>query len=58
MNNHYSDYLKKNVSVNDLTFDKISDEDKDLLKRVKKAHIKANMGFLIIFSIGFNSKSM
>lgn len=53
MNNHYSDYLKKNVSVNDLTFDKISDEDKDLLKRVKKAHIKANMGFLVIFSIGF-----
>ena len=53
MNNHYSDYLKKNISVNDLTFDKISEEDKTLLKKVKKAHIKNNMGFLIIFSIGF-----
>ena len=53
MSNHYSDYLKKNISVNDLTFDKISEEDKPLLKKVKKAHIKNNMGFLIIMSIGF-----
>ena len=53
MSNHYSDYLKKNVSVKDLVFDKIREEDKDLLKRVKKAHIKANMGFLVIISIGF-----
>ncbi len=53
MGNHYSDYLKKNVSVKDLVFDEIREKDKALLKRVKKAHIKANMGFLVIFSIGF-----
>ena len=45
MGNHYSD----------LVFDEIREEDKALLKRVKKAHIKANMGFLIIFSIGFTA---
>ena len=55
MGNHYSDYLKKNVSVKDLVFDEIREEDKALLKRVKKAHIKANMGFLVIFSIGFTA---
>lgn len=53
MGNHYSDYLKKNVSVKDLVFNEIQEEDKALLKRVKKAHIKSNMGFLVIFSIGF-----
>lgn len=53
MGNHYSDYLKKNVSVKDLVFDEIREKDKALLKRVKKAHIKSNMGFLVIFSIGF-----
>ncbi len=52
MNNHYSDYLKKNVSVKDLTFNEIGAEDKELLKVVKKAHIKSNTGFLIILSIG------
>lgn len=51
MADHYSDYLKKAVSVKDLVFDKVSESDKDVIKRIKKEHIKSNMLFIIILSI-------
>ena len=51
MSNHYSDYLKKSVSVSDLVFDKVQESDKDVIKRVKKAHIKANMLFIVLLGI-------
>ena len=51
MADHYSDYLKKAVSVQDLVFDKVSESDKDVIKRIKKEHIKSNMLFIIILSI-------
>ena len=53
MSNHYSDYLKKSISVKDLVFDKVKDSDKDVLSRVRKAHIKANTGGLILLVIAF-----
>lgn len=53
MNRHYSDYQKMSVSVNDLVFDKIQESDKELLKKVKKANIRANMLFLVVLAIAF-----
>jgi len=53
MADHYSDYLKKSVPASSLVFEKISDEDKAVAAKVRKAYIKSNMVFLIIVSIGF-----
>ena len=53
MSNHYSDYLKKSVSISDLVFDKVQESDKDVIKRVKKAHIKANMLFIVLLGLSF-----
>jgi len=53
MNDHYSDYLKKSVPVKDLVFNKVQDNDKELIKQVKKEHIRSNTGFLVLLSIGF-----
>jgi len=49
--NHYSDYLKKSIPVDDLTFDKITEKDKDLMKQVKNTHLKKNaviIAFLLV----------
>lgn len=48
---HYEDYRKKAISVSDLTFEPVSEKDKDVIKRVKKAHIKANMLFVVLLGI-------
>ena len=53
MNNHYSDYLKKSVPVQELSFEEIGSDDKTLLKLVKKIHIKTNLFFLVTLSVGF-----
>lgn len=53
MNDHYSDYLRKSVPVNDLVFDKVQEGDKELVKSVKKEHIRTNAGFLVLLTIGF-----
>lgn len=47
MNAHYSDYVSKATPVSDIVFDKIKAEDKELLKDVKKEHIRANIWFLV-----------
>ena len=41
MADHYSDYLKKSVSASDLVFDKVQESDKDVIKRIKKSHIRS-----------------
>ena len=51
MADHYSDYLKKAVSVQDLVFDKVQESDKDVIKRIRKQHIKNNMVYIIVLSI-------
>ena len=48
---HYEDYRKKAISVSNLTFEPVSEKDKDVIKRVKKAHIKANMLFVVLLGI-------
>lgn len=53
MNDHYSDYLKKNISINDLEFNKVQESDKDALKKVRMIHIKRNAGFLVVMVIAF-----
>lgn len=53
MADHYSDYLKKSVSASDLVFDKVQESDKDVIKRIKKSHIRSNLFYIIIVSIGF-----
>ncbi|MBR3341021.1 MAG: hypothetical protein IKG30_05335 [Clostridiales bacterium] len=53
MNKHYSDYKKMSVPVNDLVFDKIQDCDKELLKKVRGQHIRANAGFLVLLFVCF-----
>ena len=53
MNDHYSDYLRKSVPVKDLVFDKVQEGDKELVKSVKKEHIRTNAGFLVLLTIGF-----
>ena len=35
MADHYSDYLKKSVSVSDLVFDKVKESDKEVIKRIR-----------------------
>lgn len=44
---HYEDYLKKNVPITDVVFNKVTEQDKALLKEVRSEHIRKNMGFLI-----------
>lgn len=53
MSNHYSDYQKKAVSVDELTFDAISEDDKALIKKVRNARIKSHLGFVIIMCLIF-----
>ncbi len=53
MNAHYSDYLKKSIPVKELTYDKVKPEDKKLLQQAKADYIKANVGFLVILTVGF-----
>lgn len=53
MSRHYSDYQKMSVPVKDLVFEKIQDSDKELVKKVKKEHIRANIVFLVLLSIAF-----
>ena len=53
MADHYSDYLKKSVSVSDLVFDKVQESDKDVIKRIRKAHIRSNIVYIILLSIAF-----
>ena len=53
MSNHYSDYVKKSVSIKELKFDKVQESDKEVLKKARSVHIKKNIGFLIVMSIGF-----
>ena len=53
MNEHYSDYVKKSVTVSELVFDEIKPEDKDLIRRVRSEHIRSNMALLIICSVAF-----
>ena len=45
---HYEDYLKKNVSINDVVFNKVTDSDKDVIKEVRGEHIRKNKGFLVL----------
>ena len=51
MKDHYSDYQKKSVSADSLTFDKIGDKDSELISRVRKDNIRRNIGFLILLLI-------
>ncbi len=53
MNAHYSDYVSKAAPLSDIVFDKIKAEDKDLLKDVKKEHIRANKWFLVAMFVIF-----
>lgn len=53
MSNHYSDYQKKAVSVDSLTFDAIKEEDKELVKKVRNARVRTHLGFLILMGILF-----
>ena len=39
------------VSAKDLVFDEIRESDKELIKTVKREHIRANTGFIVILSI-------
>ena len=48
---HYEDYRKKAISVESLTFDPVQESDKDVIKRVKKAHVRANKLFIILLGI-------
>ena len=44
MNDHYSDYVKKNIPHSDIVFDKIEEKDKALVKIIHGQHIKNNLG--------------
>ena len=53
MNEHYSDYVKKNIPHSDVVFEKIGEKDKPLVRIIHRQHIKNNLGALILFLIGF-----
>ena len=53
MSKHYDDYAKKSVSASDLTFDKVAESDKDVIREVRKTHIKKNVVFLIVLTVLF-----
>ena len=53
MNSHYSDYLKKSVPADSLIFDKVTENDRELIKSVRKAHVNANKGFLALLIFAF-----
>ncbi len=45
---HYEDYLEKNVPISSVVFDKVTEQDKGLLKEVRSEHIRKNKGFLAL----------
>ena len=49
---HYEDYLKKNVPITDVVFNRITEQDKDVVKEVRSEHIRKNKGFLAVTGIG------
>ena len=53
MKDHYSDYVKKNVSPSQIVFGKIEENDKELFKRIHKQHIRNNIGLVIVLGISF-----
>ena len=53
MNEHYSDYVKKNISPSDIVFEDVGEQDKELIKRIHKNHIRTNRGLLILMMIAF-----
>lgn len=50
---HYADYVNKSVPASEIVFEKVRDEDKELVKKIHKVHIKANLGLLIPVSLVF-----
>lgn len=52
MNNHYSDYVSKNVQASEVTFEKVQDSDKEIVKGIHNKHIRSNVGLLIALFIG------
>lgn len=53
MNEHYSDYVKKNISPSDIVFEKVEGKDTALIKEIHKKHIRTNRGLLILLFIAF-----
>ena len=53
MSRQYSDYQKMSVPVKELVFDKVQESDKELIRKVKSEHIKANRGLLVLLAIAF-----
>ena len=51
---HYSDYVKMNTSPSNIVLNKVEDNDKDLIRQVRKQHIKNNLVMLIASGIGFS----
>lgn len=53
MNRHYSDYQKMSVPVKELAFDNVQESDRELIRMIRREHIRTNRGFLVLLSIGF-----
>ena len=53
MSYHYDDYVKRSVSAKDLVFDKPGESDKEVIKQIKKNHIRTNLVFLIVLILLF-----
>ena len=53
MKNTDSDLIKKSVPISELKFDPIKDDDKALVRTVRKNHITSNIGYLVILFIMF-----
>lgn len=51
MSMHYSDFEKKAVSADAITFDKINEHDKILISGLRKENLKKNTGFLILLFV-------
>lgn len=53
MNEHYSDFAAKSAPVSDIVFNKVAPEDKKLVNRIRKIHIKRNIPLLLIMTFCF-----
>lgn len=53
MSGHYTDFVNKSISAKEIVFEKIKDEDRELVKNVHLRHIKANIALLIPLGLVF-----
>lgn len=53
MNEHYSDFINKSAPVSDIIFRRVGKDDRNLINRIRKIHIRRNIPLLLVMTFCF-----